>query len=78
MLQRFGRCGRNKQPVIALIFVKKKHILPDSVDELEGSDFISLQSLIEITNIVEIQHIVSKLYKHNLQTICEKYLTSYH
>lgn len=78
MLQQLGRCGRNGQQAVVLIFVERKHILPDGVDELEGSDFVYLQSPVEMTNKPKIQQIVSKLYEHNLQTICEKNLTAYH
>lgn len=78
MLQRLDRYGRNRQQAIALIFVERKYILPDDVDELEGLDFVHLQSPIKMTNKLKIQEIVSKLYKHNLQTTREKNLTAYH
>lgn len=47
-------------------FCVKQYILVDSVNELKDSNFINLQSPIMITNKVEIQYIVSKLYECNL------------
>ena len=78
MLQQLGRCERNRQQAVALIFVKRKHIIPDGVDELEGLDFVYLQLPIRMTNKLKIQEFVSKLYKHNLQTTHKKNLTAYH
>lgn len=66
MLQQFGRYKRNGQQTIVLIIVKRKHILLDSIDELEGSDFFYLQSPIEIINKLKIQEIIFKLYENNL------------
>lgn len=58
--------------------MKKKYILLDVVNEFEDLNFVSLQSLVKMKNKVEILYIIFKLYKRNLQTICEKHLTLYH
>ena len=78
MLGQLGRCRKNRQQTVVLIFVGRKYIIPDSVDELVGLDFVYLQSPVEMTNKLKIQEIVSKLYKHNLQTTCKKNLITYH
>lgn len=46
-----------------LIFVDKKYILLDYINKLEGLDFMSLQLFVEMTDKIEIQCIVFKLYK---------------
>lgn len=74
LLQRLGRAGRNGQPAISLILVEKKHILPDEVEGLEGSDFVNMRLRVKMTNKTG----VSKLYDSNLQTTREKHLTAYH
>lgn len=53
MIQQLSRYRRNGQPAIALIVVEKKYILLDGIEELEGSDFMSLRSPIKMTNKVE-------------------------
>lgn len=78
MLQWLSRYRRNGQQAVALIFVEKKHILPDGIDELEGLDFIHLRSPVEMTNKRKIQEIVSKFYEHNLKITRKKNLTAYH
>ena len=73
-----SRTKRNREPAMALIFVEKKYILLNNVDQLADLNFISMQLPVEITNKIEIQHIISKLYELNLQTKYKKYLTAYY
>lgn len=49
-----GKGGKNRQPAIALIFMKKKYILLNDINEFANSDFMNIQLPIEITNKVEI------------------------
>lgn len=78
LLQQFRRAGGNGQSAISLVFMEKKHILPEDVDELEGSDFVNMQLRVETANKTGVQELVSKLYDSSLQTTCKNHLMIYH
>lgn len=73
LIQRLGRAGMDALlPAVALVFVEKKHILPDDMHEINDSDFKNSRAPVEIEDWLGTSGLVAALYKNNLPTTREK------